>query len=204
MTKKKASAKRTKKPATPRKRAAKKATSKRKASKRKAAPRKKARHFAWAEPFLQALAEHDGHVGEACRAVGIHRSMVYNLRNKETAEAEGFARRWDEICEYHVDRLETRSMELAIDGWDEPVFHDGEECGMKRRFSPSLMMFLLRCRRPEVYNPRVGYGRGTVISAEDAERIDAQASALAHKLGAMIETVPDVAGFGEPEDADDE
>ena len=53
-----------------------------------------------------------------------------------------------------TQRLERVAFERAAEGWDEPVFHDGAQCGVKRKFSDTLAIFLLKARRPEVYRER--------------------------------------------------
>ena len=43
-----------------------------------------------------------------------------------------------------VERLETEAQRRAVEGWDEPVFHEGREVGKKRRYSDTLLIFTLK------------------------------------------------------------
>lgn len=114
-------------------------------------------HYAWVEPFLAAMRESNGHVSHSCEAVKIQRSQAYRLRQKDTE----FREAWDEITEKTVDAIERRAYSLAIEGWKEPVFGKTEDgtigqIGEKRKFSPSLLIFLLKQRRPTDYNKAIG------------------------------------------------
>ena len=48
--------------------------------------------------------------------------------------------------------LESKACERAIEGWEEPVFQQGEFVGVKRKYSIAMHQFLLRGRYPEKYN----------------------------------------------------
>lgn len=73
-------------------------------------------------------------VAAACRAAKVHRSTYYDWRN---ADPEGFAIRADEAIEAGTDRLEDSATRQAISG------------------NTSLMVLLLKGRRPERYADRV-------------------------------------------------
>jgi hypothetical protein len=48
--------------------------------------------------------------------------------------------------------LESGAVKRATEGWEEPIFYQGAECGRVRRFDGGLMQFLLRGALPEKYN----------------------------------------------------
>ncbi|MBG0776275.1 MAG: hypothetical protein H0S85_07535 [Desulfovibrionaceae bacterium] len=98
--------------------------------------------------FLAAL-RGSGNVSEAARHAGVSRSRVYDLR----AEDAAFAAAWDEALEAAVDALEEEVRRRALEGYEEPVFYGGEQVGVKRRYSDSLLRFLLARHRPEIYGP---------------------------------------------------
>jgi hypothetical protein len=99
--------------------------------------------------FCEALADH-GVVRYAAEDAGIDHTTAYKWR-KRNAE---FAEAWDAALEMSTQKLERVAFERAAEGWDEPVFYNGIECGAKRRFSDTLAIFLLKARRPEVYRER--------------------------------------------------
>ena len=71
----------------------------------------------------------------------------YDLR-----EADGeFAEAWSRAVESGTQVLEDEARRRALDGWDDPVFQQGQLVGHVRRYSDRLLEFLLRGRRPAVY-----------------------------------------------------
>ena len=63
-----------------------------------------------------------------------------------------------------TETLEHEAWRRARDGVAEPVYQHGKLVGTVQRFSDSLLMFLLRARRPDVYKERVDVST-TVIKA---------------------------------------
>ena len=47
-------------------------------------------------------------------------------------------------------------MRRALEGGEEPVFYQGKIVGSVRKYSDTLLMFMLKARRPERYRDRVG------------------------------------------------
>jgi hypothetical protein len=86
----------------------------------------------WKPTFLSSMLE-SGTVTEACRAAGIDRSTAYRARQQD----ETFAIAWADVEERSTEELETVAMRRAIDGSD------------------TLMIFLLKARRPEKYRENV-------------------------------------------------
>jgi hypothetical protein len=102
--------------------------------------------------FLRALAA-SGNVTKACEESGHDRVWMYQRRDRDPE----FAAEWERAKAYGVCGLEDEARRRAFDGWDEPVFHKGEATGVIRKFSDTLLIFLLKAARPEVYrdNSRV-------------------------------------------------
>lgn len=121
------------------------------------------------EAFLDALAA-GLTVREACHASGLGRTRLYELR----AEDVGFAADWDRAEAEGTEVLEQEARRRAVEGVDEPVFHRGEVVGAVRKYSDTLLIFLLKGRKPEVYRDNVHVTR---------ELDEAAIEALAEKHG---------------------
>jgi hypothetical protein len=98
----------------------------------------------WRATFLAAL-EASGNISASARRAGVGRATVYRHRAGEP----DFREAWDEAMETAADALEAEIRRRAVDGWDEPVFHEGRICGYIRRYDDRLLMFLMRALRPE-------------------------------------------------------
>lgn len=86
----------------------------------------------------------------ACGATGIGRRTVYHWRGHDPV----FANHWDNAVEAGNDALEDEARNRAVDGVEEPVFYQGKQCGTVLKYSDSLLMFLLKSRRPEKFSER--------------------------------------------------
>lgn len=65
-----------------------------------------------------------------------------------------FAAQWDEAIETAIDALEHEARRRAVKGVDEPVFYQGNVCGVVTRYSDTLLIQLLKAHRPEKYRER--------------------------------------------------
>ena len=90
--------------------------------------------------FLAALAKVPS-VSKAAEAVGAHRSTVYEWRDRDPQ----FAKAWDEAIEASVDNLVVAAFKRAL------------------KSSDSLLQWLLKCHRPQVYN----MSSGENVAADD-------------------------------------
>ena len=124
----------------------------------------------WAKGFLAALAE-SGNVRLACDAVRIERSTAYRLRDSDVV----FAQAWSNAHSQAADVLEEEARRRAIEGWDEPVFGSlgyrlgSGEIGTVRKYSDTLLIFLMKGANPERYRERQsvelsGPGGGPVVA----------------------------------------
>jgi hypothetical protein len=102
----------------------------------------------WRERFLEALAE-EPNVTRAAKLAKSDKRHMYRRRERDPE----FAREWDEALSKAWDRLEGECYKRATDGWEEPVFYQGEQVGTVKRFSDTMAALLLRAHRPEVYKP---------------------------------------------------
>ena len=108
------------------------------------------------ERFLKALAE-TGIVRTAVDIAGTSRTRVYELRKRDTI----FAAAWDEAEEQAADALEAEAWRRAVVGMPEPLVSagrvvrddDGQPIAI-RRYSDTLMIALLKARRPDRFKDR--------------------------------------------------
>ena len=103
--------------------------------------------------FLDALAA-TGSVSAAAQAVGLSRTAIYNLRNREDEAGDTFRAAWDARIRQAVAVLAETAFDRAINGVEEPVFHKGEQVGTRIRHNDRLLMFLLKALDPENYGAR--------------------------------------------------
>lgn len=100
--------------------------------------------------FFAAL-ENGFPVRAACEAAGYARRSVYRWRNEE----KDFAEAWRDALAVAADLLEEEADRRGRDGYDEPVFFQGEQVGAKRKYSDALLLARLKALRPEQYRERI-------------------------------------------------
>lgn len=132
-----------------------------------------------------------GNVTVACLEADVHRSTVYEWRSEDPE----FARAMEQAQIEASDYLEEEARRRAVVGTEEPVFgrigrdQDGE-IGTIRRYSDSLLIFLLKGNRPDKFRERIehsGQVRHDVsvqpdlskLSAEDLAKLKSIAGKLA-------------------------
>lgn len=118
------------------------------------------------DAFIRCLHEGDG-VNQAAKRAGVGRRTLYDHRaaNPEFAEA------WSEAVEHGTEALEKEAHRRAIEGSD------------------TLIMFLLKARRPEMYRDRVSVEQRTEIVASADRLAKARGLAGDPELDAAIEKV---------------
>lgn len=100
--------------------------------------------------FFAAL--ENGHpIRTACKASGYSRTCVYEWRKNDTS----FKELWGDAMTVAGDLLEEEADRRGRDGYDEPVFFQGEQCGAKRKYSDGLLLARLKAVRPEHYRERI-------------------------------------------------
>ncbi len=96
--------------------------------------------------FLAAYCQ-VGNVSEAARIAKINRFTHYEWMHADERYAEVFAQAHEIAC----DHLEAEARRRAVEGVDEPVFYHGEVCGTIRKYSDTLLIFLLKGARPDKF-----------------------------------------------------
>lgn len=102
----------------------------------------------YAPGFLKALAE-CGNVSAAAKSVGVARQVVYALRKRDAE----FAAAWKEAAAIGAEGLEDEARRRAYEGTLEPRTVAGQAVDV-RRFSDTLLIFLLKGAMPEKYADR--------------------------------------------------
>jgi len=96
--------------------------------------------------FIEVIAE-TANVTRAAEAIGVSRMRLYHLRKAD----EEFKKAWDDAVEIGVAALEDEATRRAVEGWEEPVFYQGQMTGTVRKFSDTLLMFRMKGQWPEKY-----------------------------------------------------
>lgn len=97
---------------------------------------------AWLRAFSKT-----GIIQSACDEVGVDRTTVLRWKNDD----EAFAREWGKAYDAAIDGLEREAMRRAFEGWEEPVYQGGAMVGTIRKFSDTLLIFLMKGARPGKY-----------------------------------------------------
>lgn len=104
----------------------------------------KERHDGWSPDrqvtFLEALAR-TGNVKVAACYAGLSRESAYKLRRRTDGRA--FARAWDAAIIHARDIFQDELMDKGLNGWNEAVWHQGEEVGTRERWSAPLFLAAL-------------------------------------------------------------
>ena len=101
------------------------------------------------QAFLAALAE-TANVLRSSEIARIARRTAYDWK---AADSE-FADAWERALDIGADALEDEAVRRAVEGVDEPVFYQGKACGVVRKYSDTLLIFLLKGLRPKKYRDR--------------------------------------------------
>jgi hypothetical protein len=152
--------------------------------------------------FLAALVQTGGNIVRAAAAAGIDRDMHYSWLEKDPTYPPRFAAAWDRA----IDTLEAEAARRAFEGVTEPVFHAGkrvldiatdEDGNIKRneagkpiavpaairKYSDSLLMFLLNGNRSKKYRHRTD---SRFVDEEGKDRkLDLDA------VAAYVKSIPD-------------
>jgi hypothetical protein len=115
--------------------------------------------------FLELLAL-TGNVSHAVKLAGLGRRSVYDRRERDPE----FARDWDDALQVSYDAIEHAVRNRAVEGWEEPVFYQGEIVGYIRRYSDENARFLLKAKRPQEFRERVEVSGQVDIAATILER----------------------------------
>jgi hypothetical protein len=121
--------------------------------------------------FLVAFAG-CGQVTESCKQADIDRMTDWNWRQDDPDYCVARAKAWAMACE----ALEAEAYRRGHGGVDEPVFHGGSQVGTIRKYSDTLLMFLMKGANPNTYRDTwrgelSGPGGGPIRTAVDLSKL---------------------------------
>lgn len=129
--------------------------------------------------FLAALEEH-ATVLHACKTVGVSRTCVYKYRQQD----EDFALAWADAEERVIERMEREALRRGVDGTERDVYHQGIVVGQERQFSDTLLIFMLKSKRPEKYRENVKVEHSGSVGVDLSAMSDDELRAMAAGLDA--------------------
>lgn len=153
----------------------------------------------WQIKFIKELCR-TGNVSAACRKAKVSRKHAYETRQLDV----DFAEAWAEALIIATEALEEEARRRAYIGVLEPVFYEGKQVAKIRKYSDTLMIFLLKAHRPDKYreNSRVehvGDGGGAIKIEEvngATDRILSRIDSIASKLATSGSVGPNSADSG--------
>ena len=102
--------------------------------------------------FLEMLREGNTATFSA-KTLGLGRTILYERKQADL----DFARAWEDAVEVGIETMEQEAFRRATLGVDKPVYQGGKKVGSVREFSDTLLIFLLKARRPEIYRERLSH-----------------------------------------------
>jgi hypothetical protein len=133
--------------------------------------------------FLVAYSE-SGNVSGSCAQVGIERATEWYWRS-DAAFVAAKAYAWQLAAE----KLEAEAFRRAHDGVEEPVFQGGAEVGRVRKYSDTLLIFLLKGAKPNTYRDQwkgeiSGPDGGPIRTALDLSKLTEEELATLERIAA--------------------
>lgn len=147
--------------------------------------------------FLQALAQGPPRLGRAIRAAGVCSKTVWNWRYGPQADAK-FLTAYDLAYKLAIERAEGEMWRRGIEGYETPVYHQGQLVGTEREYDTTAAIFMLKGAKPETYRERfehTGAGGGPIAVQLDADKLtDAEIAERIEKLRvSLIEPIKQLA-----------
>ena len=112
--------------------------------------------------FLEAL-ETGAVVSRAARTADIATSTLYRWRQQQPK----FRKDWAAALDVALDELEGALVRRAIEGVAKPIVYGGKEVATVHQYSDALAMFLLRSKRPEIYDRERAVQKGEFVDDGD-------------------------------------
>jgi len=99
--------------------------------------------------FLTQL-EQTGNITMACRKAKVARRTIYDWLQKDRQFKSAF----DESVKIGIELLEDEAQRRAFHGYKKPVYQGGSLVGYVQEYSDTLLIFLLKGKKPEIYKDR--------------------------------------------------
>ena len=125
--------------------------------------------------FLEAYRETGNVTRAALMAKVSRRRQYYWLEG--TAYSEAF----EDAQEHAVETLEKEARRGAMFGVEQPVFYKGEVCGLVRKHSDVLLIFLLKGLGPEVYRENRHITGNMNVNVTEQALLEARQRASRHR-----------------------
>lgn len=134
--------------------------------------------------FLDQIANGQS-VRMAAEAAGVDIHTPYQWRRTNKT----FAQSWRIAEEAGTDLIEEEAFRRAVVGVEKPVYRAGEVVGHVADYSDSMLMFLLKARKPDRYGARAGEA-ASMDASELAKRLNLQGArdALNQKFTAVFKS----------------
>lgn len=135
--------------------------------------------------FLIALSE-TGNVTKAAECVGIARRTHYDWLSVDDLYRAAV----NDAQQAAGDRLEIEARRRAVEGIEKPVFQGGQQVGVVREYSDTLLIFLMKGAMPDKYQER----RRVEVSGtvqHQIERMYEQARGVTLELDGMVDVLED-------------
>jgi hypothetical protein len=131
----------------------------------------------WKPVWLEAFSEL-GTVSAACEVAAVGRTTVYQARQQD----ETFALAWADLEERTTERMEREAYRRAVEGVRSDIFFRDQVVGEEVKYSDTLLIFMLKSRRPDVYRENVKIEHSGHVDLSGMS--DAALAELADALGA--------------------
>lgn len=115
--------------------------------------------------FLAAFAQ-TGNITAAAKAAGCSASTHYEVWIKQ----KDYPPLFEQAQREARDLLEAEALRRATRGTDEPVWHKGKQCGTVRKYSDTLLIFLLKGAWPEKYRETIDHDHSGRVVIETYNR----------------------------------
>lgn len=114
-------------------------------------------------------------VNAACKLAKVGRTTVYEERQRN----EGFALAWHDIEERTTEMMEREAYRRAVEGVTKPLVSAGKHVTDVTEYSDTLLIFMLKSRRPERYRDNVKVEHAGSVKTEVVEVARDRASDVA-------------------------
>lgn len=112
-------------------------------------------------PFFAAYSR-TGNISQSCELSGLSVGTLLQWRKKDPSINERMSEAFEEFLDYAEGKIWNR----AIEGWNEPVYQNGEMVGEKRRYSDTLAIFMMKGHRPTKYRDNVSVEANISVADE--------------------------------------
>lgn len=117
-------------------------------------------------------------VRDAARTACVARCTAYRWRDDDPE----FAEAWDDAIDAGTELMEREAIRRGMSGVSKPVFHKGQVCGHLQEYSDTLLIFMLKARRPHVYRERATFEH----TGKDGKELPAPVSNTTVQAGVLV------------------